>query len=242
MRAFTAPQKALLRAPEIQGNLLAQFNLDSGTYYFCDDIQNLSDGVTTYIGANSLANSIEIKSGSGLAAEPLTLTCDGNRMTEFGIDDPAKVLREMMEELHKQRRVDFSLGLRYPHIWEITLKVPLYAGKINHCRMEDGAVELGTDSKQAEPKLIIVLDALASRYNRSTFRVRSDEDQREIEPTDAFYSYVNSTSQGELNLFWGKAGPSMAGGVGAGSGFGMGAGPGSAMSIGRSGRGLEDFV
>lgn len=220
MRAFTTPQKNLLRSPEIVGNLMAQFNLDSGTYYFCDDIRNLVYSGITYIGANSLANSVEIKSGSGLAAEPLTLTCDGNRMTEFGIDDPAKVLREMMEELHKQRRVDFALGLRYPQDWDITLKIPLYAGKINHCRMEDSQIDIGSDSKQAEPKLVIVLDALAARYNRATFRVRSDEDQREIDATDAFYSYVNSTSQGELNLFWGKTGPSTSYGSGGGGGGG----------------------
>lgn len=210
MRGFNSTEKALLRG-DLQARLLVTFYLDEGTYRFCDDAINVTNGTTTWIGASALSGSIEVRSGKDLSAEPVTLICDGNRMEQFGIADPARVLRDMMDYLAQQRRVDFELGLSAIDSEIINLVVPIYAGKINTYRMVDESISL--DSKQeATSKLEIVIDALASRYDRATFRTRSHEDQQEISPGDLFYSFTADAAVSDSTLYWGKNAPYNAGG------------------------------
>lgn len=210
-RALTPTQRALLQSPDIGLNVLATFYLDSGTYRFCDDVIDLYDGTYTYLGANAIAESFEVRSASDLAAEPATLICDGNRMAQYGIADPAKILREMLEELYHQRRVDFAFGYRYTYSKDVNLVIPCYAGKINYARLVDGEIQFADDGAQenaaADARLEIVLDSLASRYNRATFRTRSHQDQLEIDPTDNFYSFTVDATLNEKTLYWGKDAP-----------------------------------
>lgn len=207
-RSFTTDQKTLLRSPSIKVRLLITFYLDEGTYRFCDDVVDVSDGTNTYIGASALLGDLEYKSGSGLAAEPVTLKIDGNRMTQYGVADPARALSDIMGYLHTQRRVDWSLGFAYADQQVMNIVVPIAAMKINNVRLIDEAIQAAdSNSDKVEAKLEIVLDSLASRYNRATFRTRAHEDQLEIDPTDNFFSYVTAAATGEKTLYWGKDSP-----------------------------------
>lgn len=213
MRALTSPQKALLRSP-CMARLLCTFYLDEGTYRFCDDGINVFDGTHTWIGASALATSVEVRSGKDLSAEPVTLICDGNRMAQFGIQDPARVLRDMMDYLAQQRRVDWSIGFSHIDSEEINLVVPIYAGKINNYRLVDE--QIAPNSKEEVPsKLEITIDALASRYNRATFRTRSHDDQLEIAPGDNFYAFTADAAISDSTLYWGKDSPFGSGSISA---------------------------
>lgn len=207
-RALTTDQKNLLRSPDLACNALATFYLDEGTYRFCDHPLDLTDSTNTFIGASALSESVDIKSGSDLAAQEVTMIIDGNRMTQYGIEDPAGVLRDMMEYLYQQRRVDIALGFRYTYSMEINLVIPIYAGKINSYRLIDQRMP-GIDSDQAviESRLEIVLDALAMRYSRATLRTRSHQDQLELDPTDNFFSFTVDATLNESALYWGKERP-----------------------------------
>lgn len=205
MRALTAPQKALLRS-DCQARLLATFFLDEGTYRFCDDAVNVSDGTNTWVGASALSSNVEVRSGKDLAAEPVTLVCDGNRMAQFGIQDPARVLRDMMGYLAQQRRIDWALGIGYPDSETLSLVIPIYAGKINNYRMIDDEVSLDNQD-EVSSKLEIVIDALAARYDRATYRTRSHDDQQEIAPGDNFYSFTADAAISDSTLYWGKDAP-----------------------------------
>lgn len=210
MRAFNDDIRNLLRAPNLKVNLLVAFYLDSGTYRFCDDHINVTDGEYTWIGASALAESVEVKSGKDLAAEPVTLMLDGNRMAQYGVADPARVLRDILGYLYQQRRVDFLYGFRYAAEPNINLRIPAYAGKINYCRLIDPSIDPFNDGtgEPQQPKLEILLDALASRYGRTTFRLRTQSDQHEIDPNDDFFSFVGDIERGEQSLYWGKKNPS----------------------------------
>lgn len=204
-RLLTSGQKALLRAPSITLRVLFIFYLDEGTYRFCDDIQDATDGVNTYIGANPLASSLEVRSGRDLAAEPITLVLDGNKMTQAGIQDPARVLSDILGYLHRQRRVDVAFGFSYPNTQNMELLIPIAAMKINTARLIDQDMSLDDSDQAVEAKLEIVMDSLASRYSRATFRTRSHDDQLEIDPTDNFFSFTSDAANSERNLLWGKA-------------------------------------
>lgn len=228
MRFLTQAQKNLVRADSVDARLLATFYLDEGTFRFCDDTHDVSDGVNTYIGANALTDTIEVRSGRDLSAEPVTLVCDGNRMADFGIADPARVLNDMLGYLHTQRRIDFALGLMPPTSKDVQLIIPLYAGKINYARLVDEDMNFIPEAASTS-KLEIVIDGLATRYNRATFRTRTDADQREIDPTDAFFSFVDDSIEQEGKLYWGRDAPrgnanAGRGVVGRGSGTGGGFG------------------
>lgn len=202
-RAFTTDQKALLREASLRATLLIDMYLDEGTFRFCDDVINYSDGTNTYIGANPLIDGIEYKSGMNLSAEPVIIKCDANRMEQAGIDDPMSVLREMMDYLHKQRRVDWSVGFSKFNTDVVELKIPIYAGKINYVRLTDPELTLSTGDP-VQGQLEIALDALSLRYQRATHRTRSNEDQRRYHSDDKFFDFVASASRGEINLLWGK--------------------------------------
>lgn len=207
-RALTTDQRNLLRSPDLACNALATFFLDEGTYRFCDHPLDLTDSTNVFIGASALSDSVDIKSGSDLAAQEVTLLIDGNRMTQYGIEDPASVLRDILTYLHQQRRVDIALGFRYSYSMEINLVIPVYAGKINSCRLIDQRMP-GFDQSQAvvESRLEITLDALAMRYSRATLRTRSHQDQLEIDPTDNFFSFTLDATLNEAALYWGKERP-----------------------------------
>jgi hypothetical protein len=221
-RLLTDPQRTLLRAPSIRLRVLMAFYLDEGTFRFTDDVIDVWDGQYTWIGAQPLASSIEIRSGRDLSAEPVTLTLDGNRMTQAGITDPARVLSDIMGYLHQQRRVDCYLGFSYPNQAEVNLRVPVAALKINHVRSVDKEMDFGESGQPAVAQLVIVLDSLAARYARSTFRVRSHDDQKEIDPTDNFFSFTADAANTEKSLYWGRASSTAGGGgtVAPATGFG----------------------
>jgi uncharacterized membrane protein YgcG len=235
-RALTAPQKALLRSPDLHVNALVTFFLDQGTYRFCDDQAgfDLTDGVNTWIGANALAEAVEIRGSSALAAESVTILCDGNRMAQAGIADPARVLRDILGYLYQQRRVDWALGFRYSYSKDINMIIPAYAGKINSARLIDREINTPEDGARTVSYLEIVLDSLASRYNRSTNRTRSHQDQLEFDSTDNFYSHTQDVVQNERNVYWGKDAPFGSGGPGGSGGGGGGGGS-------RGGGGLNGF-
>lgn len=224
-RAFTAPQKALLRSADCHVNMLATFFLDEGTYRFCDDHAgfDLFDGVNTFLGASTLSEAAEIRASADLAAESVTLLLDGNRMAQYGIDDPARVLNDILGYLYQQRRVDYAFGFRYSYSKDINLTIPAYAGKINSARLYDKELSFPDEpSPRTVSYLEIVLDSLAARYSRATNRLRAHEDQKEIDSTDMFYSHTVDVAMNERNIFWGKSAPF-------GSGSGMGGGGGGSV-------------
>jgi hypothetical protein len=221
VRILTTPQRAMIRLASLKVRVLSTWYLDTGTYRFCDDCVDLSDGTYTYIGANALTSALEIKSSPDLAAEPITLTIDGNRMTQAGIKDPAYVLRDMLTYLIHQRRVDFAFGFMAPTSEVIQLVIPAAATKINNPRLVDPQIEASA-KEPAQPQLIITLDSLAARYNRATWRTRSHADQHEIDPTDNFFSFTADAANTERSLYWGRKSASSGSNIGTAGGSGIG--------------------
>lgn len=210
-RGFTSSERVLLKSPDLAVNLLVDFFLDSGTYHFCDELTgfDLTDLTTTWIGANTFADAVEIRTTAAMQAEQVTLTLDGNRLTQAGVSDPARVLSDILGYLYQQRRVNFSFGFRYNYSSYINMVVPVYAGKINTVRLIDKAMTFPDTQGnfRVVPTLEIVLDALAARYNRATYRQRSHNDQQEIDSTDMFYSFTLDVAMNERVVYWGKAAP-----------------------------------
>lgn len=214
-RAFTPAQLQLIQGGRIKARLLAQFALDSGNYYFCDDVWDMSDGLNTWIGASALASCTDITSAAGFAAESATIIIDGDRLSQSGFTDPAYLFREIMYEMVHQRRVYLYLGLALPDSKNFTLVVPIYTGVINNCKVVYPAVDIlgskgGGDPSTVQPsqgQLIITLDSIASRYSSSTFRTRSHNDQLNIDSSDMFMSYVSRVVGNEQILYWGKNPP-----------------------------------
>lgn len=207
MRFLTEDQKLMLRSDRLHANVLVTFFLDEGSFFFCDDVDDLTDGADTWIGASALVNSSEIKASSSLAAEGVTLLVDGTRMSDAGVTDPAAVLRSLFTSKFHQRRVDIDFGFRYADSETIQLIIPMYAGKINYARLVDSAGGFATEPS-AESKLEIQLDSLAMRYKRVSYRTRSHEDHMQLtEGADQFFSYVAGSKAIENTLYWGKAAP-----------------------------------
>ena len=212
-RSFTTGALALISGSALMARWLVTFYLDGGTYYFCDDWNDLSDGTNTYIGASALAGAANIVSSGPFAAESVVLTIDGTRLSQSGFTDPASLFRSILALNLSQRRVDISMGFAAVGSTSISLNVPVYAGKINFAKIEDEQVDLSSASSasgaQTPCKLTIQLDSLAMRYQWINNRVRSHQDQLEIDSTDNFFQFVSDTIAQDRNLYWGKAAPTV---------------------------------
>ncbi len=206
---FTTAQAALLRSANIKARLFTTWYMDTGTYFYCDDVYDMAYDGNVYIGANAIASAGDIKTGSGgMTAESVTLSIDGARLNEAGMDDPAELFQMILGLPLANRRVDLSLGLGYPDDQEVTLMIPLYQGKINSARLVEQAMTFGDPSaSQTQSTLEIVLDSWAARYNWVAGRTRTHEDQHEIDPDDDFFSFVNDNLRAESTLYWGKKSP-----------------------------------
>lgn len=202
--AFTSPQRALLRKSALSAVILVTFKLDSGTYRFCDQTQDVTWDGNTYIGASALAEASDIRASGQMAAEPVTLTVDGNRLSQSGFTDPAALFRNILSENYHQRRVDIWFGFRESHNENIEMVIPGYAGKINTMRWVDDDIKLEPGDDPNVGKLEIMLDSLAARYKRATFRTRSHEDHIEMWPGDLFFANVSGAVLAESQLYWGK--------------------------------------
>ena len=212
-RSFTTGALALISGSALMARWLVTFYTDAGTYYFCDDWNDFSDGTNTYIGASALASAANIVSSGPFAAESVQLIIDGDRLQQSGFTDPASFFRTILSLNLSQRRVDISMGFAAVGSTSISLNVPVYAGKINFLRIEEEQVDLASaaDSSgvQTPSKLIIQLDSLAMRYQWVNNRVRSHQDQLEIDSTDHFFQFVSDTIAQDRNLYWGKASPNV---------------------------------
>ena len=202
--SLTTDQRNLLRASNIRVRLLSTWYMDEGTFRFCEDINDITIGAETWVGANALASVADIKSGnSGMAAEPVKIVIDGVRMSQAGFTDPAEFFRTILEVPLSNRLVDLDLAVGYHDSETYILKLPLFAGKINNAKITEPSVNLA-DGKPAEPSLEILLDSLAMRYSWVTGRTRSHQDQLDIDPTDMFFSFVHNNIRNEQLLYWGK--------------------------------------
>ncbi len=206
---FTEEQATLLRSANIKARLFTTWYMDSGTYFYCDDVFDMTYDGDVYVGANAIASAGDIRSGNGGAtSESVTLTIDGARLNDAGVDDPAELFQAILGLPLANRRVDLSLGLGYPDDQEVTLMIPLYRGKINSARLIDDPVPFGDSAgSQTKSSLEIVLDSYAARYNWVVGRTRTHEDQLEIDPEDDFFSFVSDNLRAESTLYWGKKNP-----------------------------------
>lgn len=213
-RILTSPQIALLRSPSVAARGLITFHMDDGDHSYCDDINDVTDGTTTWIGASALAACSDIKSGSGFSAEQVTITIDGTRIQQSGFGDPGVLFRLILGLKLHNRRVDISYGLGYPDSSTILLVLPAYAGKINNAKVVAPNLNFanlpgGTDPPPQQ-NLQIILDSLAVRYTWISGRTRSNADQQEISPGDTFFQYVGNAVLNESTLYWGKKNPAIA--------------------------------
>jgi hypothetical protein len=145
-----------------------------------------------------------------MAAESVTISVDGSRVRASGFADPADLFRDILELGLANRRVDFSLGLKGPTDQDIVLVMPMFSGKINSPKLlypqhAVGAVQ--SPGQHNDATLEFILDSLAIRYQWTSGRTRSNEDQLEVDPTDKFYAYVGDNLTRESTLYWGKTGP-----------------------------------
>ena len=215
---LTTDERALLRSPNLKVRLLTTWFMDDGTVRFCEDIDDITIGGNTWIGASALASATEIKSGaSGMAAEPVKIIVDGTRLLQAGFTDPAGFFRLILDEPLSNRLVDLDLAVGYSDSPTYLLQLPLFAGKINNARLVDPPTRLGAQ-EEAQPDLEITLDSLAMRYSWVTGRVRSHQDQLEIDPTDNFFSHTHNNIRNEQLLYWGKKSPAGSGVSGGGYG------------------------
>lgn len=207
MKFLTDDQIALLKEQGIRVNLLSTWYLDEGTYNFCDHVDDLTDGTTTWTGASALFSATEITGDSSLAAEGCQIVIDGNRIYDASGTDPAFIFNGFMEMNYQQRRVDLAYSFAPMNLSEIQLVVQIYAGKINYAVLTNSDFNGLQPSGGVNDILTIYLDSLAARYQTATGRTRSNDDQLEIDPDDQFFAYVGQLVQNEFNMFWGKAVP-----------------------------------
>lgn len=209
-RPFTTAELALLKSGKLHGRLLTTWYLDSGTYRFCDDPEDCTDGTYTYIGASALFSCTDIASGTGTAAEGITFVVDGTRVLEAASIDPAELFAGILSLNLHQKVVTIAIGLSAYESTTFGLVRTIYTGKTNNAKLvwpqTAAPSDKGTPVAPGPANLQISIDSLAARYGRVTGRTRSHNDQQELAPGDLFFEFTIAAVANSI-LYWGEVNP-----------------------------------
>lgn len=144
------------------------FHMGSGTY-------NLEG--QDYHGAGSVLEMEQMDSGVDLSASPILLRMRANPEAGLTVD----VLASVDNEQYKNAPVSLTLVYFDPAVGEPVLVLPWWRGKVDkipHKHVPGG-----------EYALEATLEPVSLDHSRRGFRMRSDADQKLIDPTDRFFEH-----------------------------------------------------
>jgi len=161
---------------------LLLFELDEGLYGFWGGHGPITVNSITYQGAGSLIEISQLNLGSDLAASPLTVTLRAVPETALTPD----VLATIDDYGYKNKPAHLMLAYFDPVAGVIVTAFQWWQGYID--TIEHNQTVGG------EYTLIAHLEPLSLDHSRVGYRMRSDSDQRLIDPNDRFFEHAGTTA------------------------------------------------
>lgn len=161
---------------------LLLFDFVEGLYGFWGGHGPVTVNGVTYVGAGSLIEVSQVNLGSDLAASPLTVAVRALPETALSPD----VLATIDNYGYKNRPAHLSLAYFDPVAGTIVTAFQWWQGYVD--TIEHNQTVGG------EYSLIAHLEPLSLDHSRVGYRLRSDADQRLIDPADRFFEHAGTTA------------------------------------------------
>ena len=170
--------------------LLLLFDLPEGMFGFWGGYGPLTVNGITYVGAGSLIEISPLNLGTDLAASPITVRLRAVPETELTPD----VLATIDDYAYKNRPAHLTLAYFDRVTGAIVTAIQWWQGFIDLIEHEQ--------TVGAEYALVAHLEPQSLDHSRLGYRMRSDTDQRLIDPADRFFEHAAMTAS--LNLPYGR--------------------------------------
>lgn len=167
-------------------NWLLLFDLPSGLYGFHLGHGPLEVNGQLYVGAGSLIGIEAIGAGIDLAASPLRVTLRAVPESALTPD----VLATVDNEAYKNRPVTLSLAYFNRATGAVANVYRWWSGYVDTIQHNE---QIG-----GEYVLTATLEPRSLDHSRRGFRMRSDADQKLLDPTDRFFEHAATTPSEEL--------------------------------------------
>lgn len=213
-KAYNAATLAALAAGNVSFRLLAQFELDDGTYRFGNHTPGELESALgqSWYGVGGLATVQGFTTATGLAADEVTIQVNGAMVMapppEYA--NTASWFRDILTRDMNNRRATI-----YELILQEDTGAPLHADK-----MFAGPIDR-TPLDPKKPELAIRIRSNRQALQWSNGRTRSDADQRRIAATDGSLRHVGDVAARKGKMPWGfipKGNGTRTGGGGTGGG------------------------
>jgi hypothetical protein len=181
-RAIAPETAAALNAGAIVERGLILFDLGSGLYGFWTGAGPFAYEGVTYQGAGSLIQVDGLKQTSGLEAVPVVARLTAIANTDLTPD----VLASIEQEVYHQRPCTISTAYFHPETHALLSVEVEYRGYIDRV--------VHTENAEGEAVLEAHLESRFRDHQRTGYRVRSDADQKRIDPTDDGLRHVASVA------------------------------------------------
>ena len=163
--------------------------LKNETFAIWDDIYTRQHDGVDYIGGAGVFHIAPLPSSGDM-------TIQGVDVTFSGLDQ--RVITGMEKAEYHQRPIFIRLVFLHPETSQLVAVHNWF----------DGIIDTATRTDQAGGTSVLTFhcESMSRELDRSGRRVRSDADQREIDPTDKFFQHTGAAI--ETPFYWGRSGPS----------------------------------
>ena len=177
---------------EYANTLLLLFDLPEGQFGFWPGIGTLNVGGFDYVGAGSLLTIEQIQTGVDISASPLNVTLRAVPVVTPEGDTPLSpdVLATIDNYAYKNRPARLSYAWFNPATGALVTVVLWWQGYID--TIEHNEVVGG------DYALVARLEPVSLDHSRIGYRMRSDTDQKLIDPTDKFFEHAAVTGTEEI--------------------------------------------
>lgn len=191
MRAYDSDTLTMLQSGRCAERDMVLFDFASGLYGFWTGAGTLEYSGVTYVGAGKLISADEGSYEMGLAPSSLSLSLSSIPDSDLTPD----VLATIEAEDYHQRPVTIMRAYIHPDTRALLSVERLWRGyldQITHDLQAGGGATLTA-----------TLESRFRDHTRVGHRIRSDADQRLIDPDDGFYLHAAAA---DAKIVWGRAG------------------------------------
>lgn len=188
MQTLPSPLAAVLDGGRFSVRTMLRLDLATGSTGMWSGDYTLIYGGVTYAALSGAMVPSPIPGALGLGSDALEITISGL--------DPAVTTIIATANWHQRPAVVSEVYL--DDAGEVQHVRPVFAG------FADTLDEVSAD--RGAMTAVLRIESNSRELTRSVGRVRSDADQRSVDPTDGFFRYVNAVTANP-QIYWGRKGP-----------------------------------
>ncbi|OYZ75347.1 MAG: hypothetical protein B7Y12_12775 [Rhizobiales bacterium 24-66-13] len=189
MRSYDSDTLAMLSSGRAAVRDMILFDFASGLYGFWTGAGTLTYAGLDYIGAGKLFDIEDLSFEGGLA--PSAVSIKLSAIPEEGLTPD--VLASIESENYHQRPVTISRAYIHPDTRALLSVERVYRGYLDQMQHD---LQVGGGAT-----LTAMLESRSRDHTRVGHRVRSDADQRMIDPADGFFRHAPTA---DAKLLWGR--------------------------------------